>query len=61
MTVLFRGSPRSSMMRFWLHVEVHDNISVDAFDEAIYAVIKTHKCHSNKIYNTELTMTKILN
>ena len=31
--------------------------SVD--DEAFYAVVKTHKCRSNKIYNTELTMTKI--
>ena len=30
-------------------------------DEAFYAVVKTHKRRSNKIYNTELTMTKIYN
>ena len=28
-------------------------------DEAFYAVVKTHKPQSNKIYNIELTMTKI--
>ena len=28
-------------------------------DEAFYAVVKTHKRRSNKIYNSELTMTKI--
>ena len=30
-------------------------------DEAFYAVVKTHKRRLNKIYNSELTMTKILN
>ena len=29
------------------------------YDEAFYAVVKTHKRHSNKDYNTELTKTKI--
>ena len=28
-------------------------------DEAFYAVVKTHKRRSNKISNSELTMTKI--
>ena len=28
-------------------------------DEAFYAVAKTHKRRSNKIYNSELTITKI--
>ena len=28
-------------------------------DEAFYAVVKTHKRRSKKIYNTELTMKKI--
>ena len=30
-----------------------------AGDEAFYAVVKTHKRQSNKIYKYELTMTKI--
>ena len=30
-----------------------------ASDEVFYAVAKTHKCRSNKIYNTKLTMIKI--
>ena len=30
-----------------------------ATDEEFYAIIKTHKRRSNKIYNSELTMTKI--
>ena len=28
-------------------------------DKAFYAVVKTHKRQSNKIYNSELTITKI--
>ena len=28
-------------------------------NEAFYAVVKTHKRRSNKIYNSELIMTKI--
>ena len=35
--------------------------SISICDEAIYAVVKIHKRQSNKIYNTELTMKKILN
>ena len=29
------------------------------YDEALYAVIKTHKLWSNKIYNSKLTISKI--
>ena len=30
-------------------------------NEAFYTVVKTHKRRSNKIYNSELTITKISN
>ena len=42
---------------FGLLIEQLDSL----IDEAFYAVVKTHKHRSIKIYNSELTMTKILN
>ena len=39
-------------------VKIGSNAKVGG-DEAFYAVVKTHKCWSKKIYNSKLSMTKI--
>ena len=54
-----RSGQRSPRCR--LHFLLVDDFSrlMWVVDKAFYAVVKTHKHRSNKIYNTELKMTKI--
>ena len=42
-------------------MRANQGAGLDMADEACYAAVKTHKRWSNKIYNFELTTTKILN
>ena len=41
---------------FYALISINNHV---IFDEAFYAVVKAHKLRSNKIYKSELTMTKI--
>ena len=46
-------------MFIFLIVGRQSDLLVVDLDKAFYAVVKTQKRRSNKIYNSELTMTKI--
>ena len=43
----------------YLEIITLSNLAHMMSDEEFYEVVKTHKRRSNKIYNSEITMTKI--